>query len=171
MRIRAFQGLVPVPPHVAEVACVPYDVVDAAEAAALAAGRPRSLLHVDRAEIDLPPGTDPDSDAVYAKARENFLQLQAVGVLVRESKFKLPAVIDLMTRRAANVLKLPAGTLAPEAAADICLFDPEATWTYDAATGFSKSRNSPWNGQQLTGRVTTTIVGGKIVYAKGKITA
>jgi uncharacterized protein (DUF1015 family) len=85
MRIRAFQGLVPVPPHVAEVACVPYDVVDAAEAAALAAGRPRSLLHVDRAEIDLPPGTDPYSDAVYAKARENFLQLQAVGVLVRET--------------------------------------------------------------------------------------
>src|SRR5664279_1870927 len=85
MRIRAFRGLVPVPNYAAEVACVPYDVVDAAEAAALAAGRPRSLLHVDRAEIDLPPGTDPYSDAVYAKARGNFLQLQAAGVLVREA--------------------------------------------------------------------------------------
>jgi uncharacterized protein (DUF1015 family) len=84
MRIRAFQGLVPVPSQVAEVACVPYDVVDTAEAAALAAGRPRSLLHVDRAEIDLPPGTDLHSDAVYAKARENFLRLQADGVLGRE---------------------------------------------------------------------------------------
>lgn len=85
MRLRAFQGLVPVPAHAAEVACVPYDVVDAAEAAALAAGRPRSLLHVDRAEIDLPPGTDPYGDAVYARARENFLRLQRDGVLVRES--------------------------------------------------------------------------------------
>ena len=85
MRIRAFQGLVPAPAHAAEVACVPYDVVDAAEAAALAAGRPRSLLHVDRAEIDLPPGTDPYGDAVYARARENFLRLQRDGVLVRES--------------------------------------------------------------------------------------
>ena len=66
------------------MACVPYDVVNAAEAAALAAGRPRSLLHVDRAEIDLPPGTDPYSAAVYAKARENFLALQRDGVLVRE---------------------------------------------------------------------------------------
>jgi uncharacterized protein (DUF1015 family) len=59
MRIRAFQGLVPVPALAPEVACVPYDVVDAKEAAALAAGKPRSLLHVDRAEIDLPPETDP----------------------------------------------------------------------------------------------------------------
>jgi uncharacterized protein (DUF1015 family) len=67
------------------VACVPYDVVDTAEAAALAAGKPRSLLHVDRAEIGLPPQADPYSEAVYARARENFLRLQRDGVLVRES--------------------------------------------------------------------------------------
>ncbi|MFI5335161.1 MAG: DUF1015 domain-containing protein [Opitutales bacterium] len=85
MRIRSFTGLVPAPAHAAEVACVPYDVVNAAEAAALAAGRPRSLLHVDRAEIDLPPGTDPYSDGVYAQARENFLRMQHDGTLVRES--------------------------------------------------------------------------------------
>ena len=64
---------------------MPYDVVNAAEAAALAAGKPRSLLHVDRAEIDLPAGTDPHSDAVYAKARENFLALQANGSIGREA--------------------------------------------------------------------------------------
>jgi len=86
MRIRAFQGLVPQPEHAAEVASVPYDVVNAAEAAELAAGRPRSLLHVDRAEIDLPSGTDPYSSAVYAKARDNFLQMQSDGVLRRESE-------------------------------------------------------------------------------------
>jgi uncharacterized protein (DUF1015 family) len=86
MRIRAFQGLVPVPALAPEVACVPYDVVDAREAAALAAGKPRSLLHVDRAEIDLPPETDHYSAAVYAKANENFLKLQRDGVLVRESE-------------------------------------------------------------------------------------
>jgi uncharacterized protein (DUF1015 family) len=86
MRIRAFQGLVPVPALAPEVACVPYDVVDAKEAAALAAGKPSSLLHVDRAEIDLPPGTDHYSDGVYAKANENFLKLQRDGALGRETE-------------------------------------------------------------------------------------
>ena len=68
-----------------EVACVPYDVVNTAEAAALAAGRPHSLLHVDRAEIGLPANTDPYSDAVYARARANFETLQRQGALVRET--------------------------------------------------------------------------------------
>src|SRR4051812_42680829 len=86
MRIHPFQGLVPTPTHAPEVACVPYDVVNAAEAAALAAGKPHSLLHVDRAEIDLPPGTDPYNAAVYAKARDNLLALQRSGVLVRETE-------------------------------------------------------------------------------------
>ncbi len=85
MRIHPFQGLVPSPASAPEVACVPYDVVNAAEAAILAAGRPQSLLHVDRAEIDLPAGTNPYSDPVYAKARENFLALQQAGVLLRET--------------------------------------------------------------------------------------
>jgi uncharacterized protein (DUF1015 family) len=85
LRIRAFRGLRPAPEYVEEVACVPYDVVNAAEAAALAAGKPRSLLHVDRAEIDLPPDTDPYSDAVYARARETFLAMQRDGTLIRES--------------------------------------------------------------------------------------
>ena len=67
------------------MACVPYDVVNAAEAAALAAGKPHSLLHVDRAEIDLPADTDPHSDAACARALEAFRKLQAEGVLVRES--------------------------------------------------------------------------------------
>jgi uncharacterized protein (DUF1015 family) len=85
MRIRAFQGLVPQPALAPEVACVPYDVVNTQEAAALASDKPRSLLHVDRAEIDLPANTDPHADAVYAKAQENFLKLQRDGVLVREA--------------------------------------------------------------------------------------
>lgn len=86
MRIRAFKGLVPLPAQASEVACVPYDVVNTPEAAALAEGKPHSLLHVDRAEIDLPAKTDPYSDAVYNKARENFQKLQRDGVLVRETE-------------------------------------------------------------------------------------
>jgi uncharacterized protein (DUF1015 family) len=86
LRIKAFQGLRPAADLVAEVACVPYDVVDREEAAALAQGKPRSLLHVDRAEIDLPAETDPYSEQVYAKARENFQRLQSEGTLQRETE-------------------------------------------------------------------------------------
>ena len=85
MRIRAFRGLVPDPSLVEEVAAVPYDVVNSEEARELAGANPNNLLHVDRAEIDLPLGTDLYGDAVYAKAVENFKRLQAEGVLVRES--------------------------------------------------------------------------------------
>ena len=84
LRVRAFQGLSPKPELAADVACVPYDVVNREEAAALSAGNPHSLMHVDRAEIDLPPDTDPYSDIVYATAKKNLAGLVSSGALVRE---------------------------------------------------------------------------------------
>lgn len=86
MRIRAFQGLRPNPDNAATVASLPYDVVNTAEARELAKGNPHSFLHVVRAEIDLPDGTDPYDASVYAKAKENLLGLESSGVLERESE-------------------------------------------------------------------------------------
>lgn len=83
MRIQAFRGWSPPPELAAEVAAVPYDVVDTEEARALAAGRPHDLLHVDRAEIDLPPGTDPYSDIVYRTAAANLRRMMDTGILRR----------------------------------------------------------------------------------------
>ena len=85
LRIKPFQGLRPPPQLAPEVACVPYDVVSREEAALLARDHALSLLHVDRAEIDLPPDVDPYSPAVYAKAADNFRELQRRGALIRES--------------------------------------------------------------------------------------
>jgi uncharacterized protein (DUF1015 family) len=65
---------------------VPYDVVNTEEARALAAGNPLSFLHVSRPEIDLPPGTDIYSDAVYRKAVDNFEQLTATCPLEKEAE-------------------------------------------------------------------------------------
>jgi uncharacterized protein (DUF1015 family) len=79
-----FAALRPVPHAAAAVAAVPYDVVTADEARALASGSPLSFLHVSRAEIDLPPGTDPYADAVYERATENFADLRARAPLVEE---------------------------------------------------------------------------------------
>ena len=74
--VRAFRALRPSPQTAAAVSAVPYDVVSTAEARTLAAGNPLSFLHVSRAEIDLPDGTDPYADAVYARAAENFERLK-----------------------------------------------------------------------------------------------
>jgi uncharacterized protein (DUF1015 family) len=73
--IRPFRALHPPAEKAPLVAAVPYDVVSAEEAKALAALNPLSFLHVSRAEIDLPPGTDAYSDAVYQKAAVNFASL------------------------------------------------------------------------------------------------
>lgn len=73
--IRPFNALRPRAERAAQVAAVPYDVVNTEEARALAAGNPWSFLHVSRAEIDLPAGTPIYSDEVYAKALANFERL------------------------------------------------------------------------------------------------
>ncbi|GIV61275.1 MAG: hypothetical protein KatS3mg044_0141 [Rhodothermaceae bacterium] len=70
--LHPFRALRPVPEKAAEVACVPYDVIDTEEARKLAEGKPLSFLHVIRPEIDLPEGTDEHDDAVYEKGAENL---------------------------------------------------------------------------------------------------
>jgi uncharacterized protein (DUF1015 family) len=82
--ITPFRALRPAPASAAAVAAVPYDVINTEEARALAAGNPLSFLHVSRAEIDLPPETNPYADAVYAKAVENFATLKTRAPLVLE---------------------------------------------------------------------------------------
>src|SRR5687767_2048103 len=82
--ISPFRALRPTPESAAHVAAVPYDVVNTEEARALADGKPLSFLHVSRAEIDLPPGTNPYSDVVYATAAKNFASLKAKAPLVIE---------------------------------------------------------------------------------------
>lgn len=87
MQIHPFAALRPADcATAAKVASLPYDVVDAAEAAALAAGNPLSFLHVVRSEIDLPQNTDPRSPAVYEKANAALDALVSRGALVTESE-------------------------------------------------------------------------------------
>lgn len=129
---------------------------------------------LDIIATDHAPHTDYEKDKEFDFAPNGILGLETalavtLDVLVRKNKFKLSYVIDLMTRRPAKLMNLPAGTLAAGAAADICLFSVDEAWQYDARTGFSKSSNSPWSGQTLTGRVKTTIVGGRMVFANNRI--
>lgn len=80
--IKPFRALRPVKQHVREVAAPPYDVMNTAEACAMAAGNPYSFLHVSRPEIDLPADLDPHDEQVYRKGRENLDRFVAEGTLV-----------------------------------------------------------------------------------------
>jgi len=82
--LHPFRALRPQPNEAAHIAAVPYDVVNTDEARELAAGNPLSFLHVSRAEIDLPAGTDPHADAVYERAAENFETLKRTALVLEE---------------------------------------------------------------------------------------
>jgi dihydroorotase len=58
-----------------------------------------------------------------------------------------------------------AGSLVPGVAADICLYDPKASWVVQPQALASQGKNTPFNGYELTGRVVRTIVGGRTVHA------
>ena len=96
MNIRPFAAVRPNVSDAASVASVPYDVVDTAEAKALAAGNPKSFLHVSRPEIDLPDGTDCSSPEAYAQAKKALDALVADGTLVREGEPKFYAYRQTM---------------------------------------------------------------------------
>ena len=82
--IRPFAALRPVREHAADVVAPPYDVLSTNEARTRADGRPWSFLHISRAEIDLPEGTDPCAAEVYTTAARNLQRMIDGGVLRRD---------------------------------------------------------------------------------------
>ena len=96
MVIHPFAAVRPNEQDAAWVASVPYDVVDTAEAKALAEGNEKSFLHVSRPEIDLPEGTDCSSPEAYAQARKALDALIEGGVLVQDEEPKFYAYRQTM---------------------------------------------------------------------------
>jgi len=84
--------------------------------------------------------------------------------LVRQGVLTPLELIRRLSTNPAGILSKSGGSLAVRASADVVVLDPERRWTYDPVKGYSKSRNSPWAGQTLTGRVVATVVGGRLVY-------
>lgn len=67
-----------------KIPALPYDVMNSSEAREMVKDNPYSFLHIDRAEIDLPEGTDPYCDDVYKKAKENLKRLENTGALIQD---------------------------------------------------------------------------------------
>jgi dihydroorotase len=92
----------------------------------------------------------------------------AISVLGAQHKVPLSRIVELFTAGPARVVDLRGrGTLLRGSVADVTIFDPKKRWAFDAAKSRSKSRNTPFDGWQLTGKVIATIVGGRIAYRAG----
>jgi uncharacterized protein (DUF1015 family) len=97
--VKPFRGLRPPREIVKELACLPYDVMNTDEAKAMAAGKESSLLHITRAEIDLPEGIDTHSEEVYKKSVDNFALWQKKGWLTQDENPLFYIYAQTMTGR------------------------------------------------------------------------
>jgi len=124
---------------------------------------------LDTLATDHAPHHYDEKEAAFTDAPNGIVGLEtALGLVltqvVGEGVLDLPAMVDRMSCRPARAFGLPGGTLAEGSVADVTVFDPEATWTVDAAKFRSKSRNTPFGGWKLKGVVRWTLVGGKVVF-------
>lgn len=97
----------------------------------------------------------------------------ALGIGIRElvlpGLLTLPELIDRMSTRAARIFHLPGGTLAVGAPADVVVFDPNGRWVVRPEAFHSKSRNTPFGGEELVGRVELTLVDGRPVFRRSEV--
>lgn len=88
-----------------------------------------------------------------------------VSILHVRHKIPLTRVVELLSTNPARVMGLEGrGSLVRGAHADVTIFDPAKKWTYHAAQSLSKSKNSPFGGWQLQGKVVATVVGGLLKF-------
>ena len=89
----------------------------------------------------------------------------AITQLHVAKRIPLKRIVELFTAGPVRCFDLRGrGSLVRGSFADVTIFDPKKKWTFSAAKSLSKSRNTPFDGWQLTGKVVATIVGGNIVY-------
>lgn len=96
---KPFPAIRPKKEFASKVAALPYDVMNSKEAAQAVVGNPYSFLHVDKAEIDLPEGTDLYSAEVYAKAASNLKKLTEDGICFKEDAPKFYVYRQIMNGR------------------------------------------------------------------------
>ena len=87
--------------------------------------------------------------------------------LVNKEILSLPDLIRRTSTEPARAFHLPGGTLAKGSPGDVVVFDPAARWRIDPTCFRSKSRNTPFAGRDVVGRVVRTVVAGQIVYQDG----
>jgi dihydroorotase len=84
-----------------------------------------------------------------------------------ETGLSLADALAMISRKPADILGVDAGRLAVGRPADLCLFDPGATWTVDEKKLLSLGKNSPFLGHEMQGRVRYTVIDGHVDYKNG----
>ena len=125
---------------------------------------------IDAIATDHAPHHADEKALEYDRAPFGITGLEtAVGLafneLVHKGIIGLERLVELCSTNPARILKLQGrGTLKPGSIADITIIDPAKVWTFNAVDSLSKSRNTPFDGWQFTGKAVATIIGGKIVF-------
>lgn len=144
---------------------------EASDQEALVAGLLDGTL--DCVATDHAPHTEIEKERELAQAPFGVTGLETLLAavltrLVQPGLLALPQAIALVTARPAAILRLPGGRLEAGAPADLVLFDPEETWVVCGAEMASRSRNTPFEGMTLRGRVRATVLAGAPVYQRGE---
>ena len=123
---------------------------------------------LDAIATDHAPHGTLDKNVPYANAMNGIIGLETALpltlALVQDGLLTALRAVELLTHGPAQAFNLPGGHLGVGTAADLCLIDPEARYTVDAARFFSKSRNTPFHGRKVQGRVVETYVAGRSVF-------
>ncbi|HVU19156.1 MAG TPA: dihydroorotase, partial [Rhizomicrobium sp.] len=127
---------------------------------------------IDAIATDHAPHAAHEKEQEFDRAPNGITGLEtALGLAIRvlhvEHKMPLAKVLGLLSARPAQALGLKdGGRVAVGACADLVLFDPAEKWTFHAAESKSKSKNTPFDGWDLSGRIQATIFGGQIVFRR-----
>lgn len=125
---------------------------------------------IDAIATDHAPHHADEKALEYDRAPFGITGLEtAVGLafneLVHNGVIGLERLVEMCSTNPARIFNLKGrGRLTPGSIADVTIIDPQKTWTYRGADSRSKSRNSPFEGWEFTGRAVATIVGGRIVF-------
>tara|TARA_Y100001968_G_C19374527_1_gene726900 strand:- start:80 stop:1366 length:1287 start_codon:yes stop_codon:yes gene_type:complete len=124
---------------------------------------------IDCVATDHEPHVDYEKDIEFDQAPFGVIGLETalpicIETLVRQDAAELTDLIRFLSTNPAGIIGIDKGTLSLGVAGDVTIFDPDETWQVESDSLESLSSNSPWLGEELTGRVTHTIVDGRIVH-------
>lgn len=123
---------------------------------------------LDAIATDHAPHAQHEKELDFVEAPPGMIGFETAAAvtleLVRAGELTPLEWVRRLSTNPVRILARPGGSLAEGQVADVTVIDPEHAWVYDPAKGYSKSRNSPWTGHALTGRVLATFVDGRCVY-------